>query len=75
MAHIITVIKSVECHGRKPSDKVVPRDISLELRGGIWLTVIISPFMCNYEATFICDCNMSSVSALPVPFGFKELVF
>lgn len=75
MTHIITVIKLVECHVRKPSDKVVPRDIGLEFRGGIWLTVTISPFMCNYEATFICDCNMPSVSTLLVPFAFKELVF
>lgn len=78
---------SGEGHVGKPSHGAgVPRNISLELRGCVWLNLLISkssrseyplitPQVCNYEATFVCDCNIPSVSALLVPFSFKESVF
>lgn len=74
-------------HVGKPSGAAgVPRDINLELRGGVWLSLLISqrsrqeyplltPQLCNFEAKFIRDCKTPSVSALLVPFSFKELVF
>lgn len=81
------VIKSGECHlgGDGYVGKLygtdVPKDTTLELRGGVWLNLLVSksnrqeyppviPCLGNYEATFICHCNIPPVSALLFPLSF-----
>ena len=42
---------------------------------GRWGFPLVTPCTRSYEGTFFYDCNTPSVSALPVLFSLKELVF